>query len=106
MRKLLILLSCFATFAFAQEDDKAVVTTDILCTRTPVAFASLKEAYGEEILLLGDSTQEQGVKTGVFYNVQTGTYTILDFNKDVACVLAVGKNAVLKLPKVVKKSML
>jgi hypothetical protein len=105
MRKLILLLACFSTFAFA-DDDKAVVTTDILCTKTPLALESLKQAYGEELIVLGDSTQEQGVKTGVFINLETGTYTILDFNKDVACVLAVGKNVTLRVPKTLKKAML
>lgn len=59
----------------------------------------LLDRYGEEPMLFGISERNDDIGVAVYINKETGTYTIIEFNKDAACILSVGKNIQYRYPQ-------
>lgn len=103
MRKLLFLLSVFSISVFAQPD-KVTVPMNIPCFPTKTLMAQLKDKFGEEPMFMGDPMEEEEVKTAVFVSQSNNTYTIVQFDSRIACVLSIGNNVKYRFPKSMSKS--
>lgn len=83
----LMLVACSATFAKPVEVNKPVV-----CGNTADVMKELKDDYKEYPVFLGE-TKDASVNVSLF--VQTGdreqSWTLIEFNEQVACVIGMGK---------------
>jgi hypothetical protein len=88
MKKLLIpilLMSIQLAYADAIEINKKVV-----CDKTKLIMDTLITEY-KEIPLWSGSDEKSNF--GLLINKETGTWTIIQFNKDTTCILGVGENS-------------
>lgn len=58
----------------------------------------LKEKYGEEPMVMGVEGTMEDVGMGVYINRETGSYTVVEFDREAACVLSFGKNVRYRFP--------
>lgn len=106
MRVLLfILLSSFSISVMADKDT-VLVPLEIPCFPIKTLLSSLKDKYGEEPMLIGESSQERGVTTAVFVSQEAGTYTIVEMGEGVGCVLSTGDKVKYRFPKSLGKSVM
>lgn len=98
MRKLPILLALLAPLAFAK-DESAVVTMDVYCFKFSALKKELENRYGEDPIVIGKSSLEKGAATIVYVSQETGSYTIVESDGEVGCVLASGTNVRYRMPK-------
>ena len=57
-------------------------------------------------MFIGDSSEEEGVKTAVFVSQRNNTYTVIQFDNATACILSVGSNVKYRFPKAMGKTAL
>ena len=93
MRKLsvafLLCLISFIANAQAVQHSKPII-----CDEAQKILSALKENYQEYPIWIGSG---EGVRFSLFVNAITGSWTLLQFNAEVACVLGVGKDSELLL---------
>jgi hypothetical protein len=85
MRKLLLCLLFVPLLAIASE----IVEIDkkVSCSEIDKIIPKLKEVYNEELVWVGAKEKSY---VAVFTNPVTQTWTVIQFNNDVGCVLEVG----------------
>lgn len=92
-KKSVVFLFCFlSTIANAQEiPGTTTVNKKVVCTDTKSLFENIKDSkYKETPVWVGrleDSTMT------IFANQETGTWTVIQFNSDVACVIDAGEDS-------------
>lgn len=101
MKKLLVaFLLGVSLIVYAQKAEKPVTTSKkIVCLSFKKAISDLKEKYGEEPIVMGTTTNMEDVKMAVFVNPDTGSFTVLEFDEEAACIISVGKDARYRTPK-------
>lgn len=87
-KKFLISVLLLPAVAIAQP---VIVDRKILCNRTDLVFAELANSDFKEIpLWVGEGQQK--TKTVLVVNQKTRTWTLIQFNETVACLLAAGED--------------
>ena len=81
---------------FAQQQQGPVrIDKPVVCASTQVVISTIYEEYKEVPIWgsqLGDS------KIALMVNTETQTWTIIQWNKDVGCVIETGKDFFIRLP--------
>lgn len=90
---LLLLLSCLSLNAYTEE----YRGVRIVCDKTETIMSSLKEKYNEVPIIAGKRLNSTKSTISVWGNPETSTFTILDTNGDMTCVLAVGNDITILL---------
>ena len=62
----------------------------VTCESTPLVFQALFEQAGEKPIWLGQGNGADTSSTTIFANETTKTWTIVQFDKDIACILGSG----------------
>ena len=86
MRALIIILIFFTATATAQVQ----LMKPVFCDSTTLILGALAEQGGELPTWLGQGDGEDKSKTTLLINPKTKTWTIVQFEKDRACVLGSG----------------
>ena len=84
MKKLLFTILCILSSVSLYAEDKK-----ISCLETKIVFKSLREEYGEVPFWIG--MDDKLNKFALFVNKKTGTWTLLEFDKEFACALGAGQ---------------
>lgn len=96
MQKLIttLIFCLFVNVVHAQtfEAEKPVVCDS---TRTVIKF--LTERYNEKHIWVGKSGDDDSYY-GLLVNMKTGSWTLLQYTKDIACILGAGSSSKLQLP--------
>lgn len=64
-------------------------TKPVLCDNTAKIMTALKEKYNEEPVWMGSDIRDS-TKYALFINAKEGSWTLLQFNPEVSCILGVG----------------
>jgi hypothetical protein len=89
MKKIILLLTTFfCVSAMAFSTNKPVE-----CFGTPDVTKLLKEEIQEEPVFNGVNVLTGKSVVTLFVNYKTGTWTLVEYDQDYACVLAAGKNS-------------
>ena len=93
MKKLLALALAIPllTAAAPDTDDAFIVDKRIVCDKTNTMFEVLMKGQAQETPIWGGINGD--AKFSLFINKETGTWTMVQFNKDVACILGHGDNS-------------
>ena len=85
--------------AYAEESNVATIEKPVKCMPTRLVFETLKKDYKE--VPVAHSINDINKTHIAITQSDAGTWTIIEFNEHVACLLAVGTNLDLKglLPK-------
>ena len=86
MKKIILLLLLVVTTACSQETNKPVI-----CLDTKEMFDSIFDEYGETLLMSFDQDTFPN-KIVLTVNSKTKTWSIVEYNTDVACLLGSGLN--------------
>ena len=62
----------------------------VMCESTPLVFQALSDQAGEKPIWLGRGNGSDTSSTTIFANETTKTWTIVQFDKDMACILGSG----------------
>lgn len=94
MKKFLISVLLLPAFAFAQQQQQpqgpVTVEKPIICASAEVLMKALEASESKELpYWMGTDTDTYW---GMLVNKQTGTWTIIQFNNDIGCVIGTGKN--------------
>lgn len=88
MKKLLLMI-LLSSSVYAEP---VTIEKPVICDATETVFKSLSgENYQETPIWLASST-EKLVNYSLWVNVSTKTWTIVQFNKNIACILGVGES--------------
>jgi hypothetical protein len=82
---LTILLVPFMAFA----EVPVTVNKEVFCTKTTTMLAAVRSSYGEYPVWHGDTEGEGSVV--ITANPTTNSWSIIQYNEKVACILEVGK---------------
>ena len=88
MRKFIITLLFLPVLAYAEESNVATVDKPVKCMPTRVVFETLKKDFKE--VLAAHSINDINKTHIAITQSPNGTWTIIEFNEQVACLLAVG----------------
>lgn len=97
LKKIITSLFCFlSTVVYAQNGIPAFeMKKEVACTDTASLLTSIGESkWKEHPMWLGKSSTS---RVSIFVNQKTGTWTIVQFNEKVACILEVGTDSELLL---------
>lgn len=85
--RLALLSILFVPFmAFAEEP--VTVNKEVVCTNTTTMFAAVRATYGEQPIWHGDAESEGSIV--ITANPTTNSWSIIQYNEKVACLLEVG----------------
>lgn len=69
-----------------------VVDNKMICNSTRIVLAEIaKSEYREVPLWVGEVSKESKVKLAIVANEKTGSWTLLQYNDEVACLMSVGE---------------
>lgn len=94
MKKLLALVLVLPLLTAAAPeavDDAFIVEKRVICDKTNVMFEVLMKGQSQETPIWGGINGD--AKFSLFTNKETGTWTMVQFNKNVACILGHGDNS-------------
>lgn len=92
MKKLLALVLVLPLLtAAAPEEDAFFVEKRVICDKTNVMFEVLMKGESKERPIWGGTNGD--ARFGLFINKETGTWTVVQFNKNIACILGHGDNS-------------
>ena len=106
MRKLTILLALLVAPVAFSKDQSTVVQMDVYCFKFSAITKELENRYGEDPIVIGKSSLEKDVATIVYVSQETGSYTIVESDGNVACILASGTNVRYRMPKTLERKAL
>lgn len=87
--KSVVFLFClFGTIANAQELDAFNVNKKVLCADAKSVFKNISESKYKELPVWVGRTEDSNMS--IIANEETGTWTIIQFNKEIACVIDAG----------------
>lgn len=92
-----VILAMLCVAATAQKPVES--TKKVVCFPLNVLLKDLKDKYGEEPMVLGITSNMDDVGMGLYINRDTGSYTVVEFDREAACVVSVGKNVRYRFPK-------
>ena len=95
-----ILAVMMSTSAIAQSNTAKEFSKKVVCDETVKVLAFFKEKFGEDVIWIGivDESKENLSFNAVLANVETETWTAIQFNKDVACIFEAGKKFKFNIP--------
>jgi len=99
MSKYLIALSLALTCAASYAQKPVETNKKIVCFPVNVLLKDLKDKHGEEPMVLGVTSNMKDVAIGVYINKETGSYTVIEFDSQAACVISVGTDVRYRFPK-------
>ena len=85
-----LLLVVFLLYVPLASAEGVVVKKPVVCTDFTELLKSLKNTHEEQPVFLGKDTD---TNYSLFVNSKTGTWTMIQFIDDVACVIGMGGNA-------------
>lgn len=101
MKKFVIAAAITLVSSFSYAQSKAVeVQKTVYCMETKKMLKYLMEGLGERPILLGEIEDKKEPVTGVvvLYNPLKDTFSVVEFNEDVACLITSGDTVELSLP--------
>lgn len=87
MKRTLTFLLFFA--GLAQANESVVVDKKVVCNWTKPLLENLAKKHGEEPVWLGQSSGEG--RYTLFVNPETGAWTLVQFNNEIACIIGAGE---------------
>jgi hypothetical protein len=90
MKYLLILALVIVSTAVTAQTRR--LSKSVICDNTEKVFRTIVEEFGETPQWRG-ITSEQGTSTVLTVNAKTGAWTLIEYTKDLACVIGVGENS-------------
>lgn len=93
MRKLLLSFLLFPTIVSAK--NAVTVEKSVVCAETKFLMAEIIEKYDEKPVWGSELIDS---KIALFVNSKSKTWTIVQWNNDIACVIEVGNDYVFKMP--------
>lgn len=100
MHKLLIALTLILAATNSSAADKPVrAEKSIVCYPIKQFLKDIRTKYGEEAMIIGEEGTMEEVGMAVYINKENGSYTVIEFDKEAACVISVGKNVRYRFPK-------
>lgn len=85
------LLGCLLLPAVSSAQPVAI-DTKILCNETKIVLAEIaKSEYRELPLWVGETSRQSKTKTAIVANEKTRTWTLIQYNEDVTCIIAIGE---------------
>lgn len=87
MRLALLTILLVPFMAFAEEP--VTVKKEVVCTKTTTMLGALRNTYGEQPIWHGDAESEGSIV--ITANPTTNTWSIIQYNEKVACLLEIGK---------------
>lgn len=100
MKKLVLSLLALPVFAFAQQPSPDVVTIEksVVCIDAAVLVNELESNKYREVPVWMGTDIESASLWGLITNPVTGTWTIIQFDQDVGCIIGAGTNSGPVLP--------
>jgi hypothetical protein len=88
-----LLISLSLTAYAAPEVKFSDVKKPVKCADVKQLFIALKTSFGETVAWTSLNEMLEGRTTiGLFKNQKTGSWTLVEFDQDIACVLATGQD--------------
>ena len=88
MKKLLALILVVPLLTSAQSSGPTAVEKTVVCDKTQNVLDVIMNGRFKETPMWGG--EDETSRYGLLVNRETGTWTIIQFNKDAACVLGTG----------------
>ena len=92
MKKLLVALLMLPILSFAQQTNNTV-NKPVYCFPKIAVLTNITEKHKEKLVFV--STNQLNIsstKIALFSNDETGTWTLIEFGNEFACILGAGKN--------------
>lgn len=96
LKKALLGVLFLPALVVAQQQGPVRVEKPVICGPTEIVITEVVEF--KELPIWGSQLEDS--KVALFANPETETWTMIQWNKDVACVIEVGKGYFLKDPKI------
>lgn len=86
-----VLLSVHLFAASQQNSESVIKEKKVVCNQFNLLLSTLlKNEYKERITWIGEDDESE-TKFSLLVNEKTGTWTLLQFNKELACILGAGE---------------
>lgn len=98
MFKLLIIALIASVTTFCLASGPVKVDKAIICYPIKQFHKEIKK-YGEEPMVMGVEGTMEDVGMALYINKETGSYTVVEFDTEAACILSIGTNVRYRFPK-------
>ena len=82
----------------ANAEERIKIDKPVICQSSMSLVTELKTKFGEELIISGKHAFLEDVYTAIFLNNKTGSYTVIELNGEVACVISLGTDFKFRLP--------
>jgi hypothetical protein len=96
MKKLLAILAIIPLLTSAQSSGPVAIEKTVICDKTQNVLDVIINGRYQENPVWGGVDDDS--RYGLLVNRETGTWTIIQFNKETACVLGTGKSSRSMIP--------
>ena len=78
--------------------ESIAIDKPVICMPVKILLSNLKDKFGEEPMVVGHQ-ENTDITMAVYVNQQKGTFTLIEFDDQIGCVLSAGKNVRYRFPK-------
>jgi hypothetical protein len=95
MKHLILVTALISATVLAEEPKTTIVKKDLICGETKAMIEHIMTTYGEIPVVGATATDSKYV---IMYNKKEHSWTLFQFNKDVACIVGLGDDVFFKDP--------
>jgi len=96
--RILILAFLFCLHSVVNAQDSIRIDKPIVCFPTLTLLATLKDKYHEQPIIVGKHGLYEDIVTAVYANTTAGTYTVIEMDKTIACIISIGTDLQFRFP--------
>lgn len=89
IKNLMAILLLLPAISMAQP---IILNNRMLCNETRIVLSEISKSEHKEVpLWIGEVSKEDNIKVAIVANEKTGSWTLLQYNEVVTCIMAVGE---------------
>lgn len=86
------LIGCLLLPVVSLAQQPVIINAKMLCNETKIVLAEIaKSEYREVPMWVGDISKESNLKLAIVANEKTKTWTIIQYNDEITCIMSVGE---------------
>ena len=90
--RILVLAFLFCLISSIANAQTVTLQKPVICVPTPMLLNEIQQTYKEKAIVIGEHGTLENVVTAVFANLEAGTYTVVEMDKNMGCIISVGGN--------------
>lgn len=97
--RILLLAFLFCSYSIANAQTLTTINKPVVCFPVATLLDALTNTYKEEPVIIGKHGLYKDTITAVYVNTTAGTYTVVEMDKIIGCVVSIGSEFQFRVPQ-------